>query len=149
MLSQSDINLDSKWLLERLQQTHSYQALALYYSRNESTFEEAISIWTKLETGVYSDPLYPGLQCLAHFLNGLESEEMIFKYIDFVLERDQTLGATILINRNLSQNLLNAEKMVRHLHKYPKAEQLYLEHLVFKVKIQVIFSIQILCGGKY
>ena len=139
MLSETHIKLDSNWLLDRLQQTHSYQALAIYYSCNESTFEEAIEIWIKLETGIYSDPYYPGLQCLANFLCLIESEQIIFKYIDFVLERDQTLGVHILINRNLSPNLSNAERMVKQLHKYPKAEQLYQEHLVFKLKIKVIY----------
>ena len=141
MLSQSNIKLDSEWVLMRLKQTDSYQALALYYSANESTCDEAIDIWIKLETGVYSDESYPGLHCLADFLSSLDSEQIIFKYMDFVLERDQKLGAKILINRKLSENISTAEKLVRHLHKYPEAEQIYLENLIFKMKIRVNFQI--------
>ena len=106
----------------------------------KSTFDEAIDIWIKLETGVYSDESYPGLHCLAHFLSSLDSEQIIFKYMDFVLERDQKLGAKILINRKLSENISTAEKLVRHLHKYPEAEQIYLENLIFKMKIRVNFQ---------
>jgi hypothetical protein len=137
LLSDSSLKFDSDWVIKHLELTNNYHSLALLYSQNDSTYEKAISIWMNIENNVYSDELYPGLSCIAKFLSTINNEPLILNNIDFVLERDQKLGASILINRKDKNTQLNADTVTKHLQRYPEAEQIYLEYLVFELKIEV------------
>ena len=68
LLNRKDLEFDIDWISDHLKRNHCYHSLALLYSRNETTFEKAIDIWLKLENNHFSDPLYPGLQCLGWLL---------------------------------------------------------------------------------
>jgi hypothetical protein len=73
----------------------------------------------------------------------LKEPELMWRYADFVLSRDQEVGVGIFTLRSaqdVNSDTVKPDMVVDYLHQYPKAVVKYLEHLVMKQEIQVCVS---------
>lgn len=64
-------------------------------------------------------------------------EELVWRYADFILEKDSDEGVKIFMKQQTTENDERDEKVVAFLSKYPKAHLKYLEHLVLVNNSQV------------
>jgi hypothetical protein len=79
-----------------------------------------------------------------NFSFSLKEPELMWRYADFVLCRDQEVGVRIFTLRSDqegSSDIMKPDMIVDYLHQYPKAVVKYLEHLVMKQEIQVFGSV--------
>jgi hypothetical protein len=65
------------------------------------------------------------------------SDDLLWRYADFVLDRDEVAGVQLFIQRGDHGNTEKEDKVVTFLNKYGKAELLYLEYLVVENNSQV------------
>lgn len=126
----------SNWIIKQLQDKNHYHALGIYYSQNNQ-YENAWDIWKQLELNQIKDSSYPGLDYIANFLGQLNDEKFIMNHIDFILERNQNLGVSVLIKHKSSK--LSHEMILTHLKPFSKAELHYLEYLIFDCNSEVKF----------
>ena len=78
------------------------------------------------------------------FMFSLKEPELMWRYADFVLSRDEEIGVGIFTLQSISQpisDVMKPDTIVDYLHQYPKAVVKYLEHLVLEKNIEV-YSIQ-------
>ncbi|XP_055953561.1 transforming growth factor-beta receptor-associated protein 1-like [Argiope bruennichi] len=137
-LNTTDIGCQPKEGVEVLHRFQRYHALALFHLKLGEN-DLALSIWSKIISGEYSDPFYPGLGHFVEFLSKLSDHLLLWKYVDFVLERDQKLGVRIFIERppsEISSERLRPDFIVEYLHRFPIALIKYLEYLVFDKKLE-------------
>jgi hypothetical protein len=75
-----------------------------------------------------------------NFFFSLKEPELMWRYADFVLCRDQDAGVgifTLRSDQEGSSDKMKPDVIVDYLYQYPKALVKYLEHLVMKQEIQV------------
>lgn len=79
-----------------------------------------------------------------YFSFSLKEPELMWRYADFVLSRDEEIGVgifTLQSAQEVNATTMKPDTIVDYLHQYPKAVVKYLEHLVMKQKIQVFGNI--------
>ncbi|BFZ03908.1 hypothetical protein BsWGS_06948 [Bradybaena similaris] len=129
-----DLNDCVEWL-EKYQRLH---ALGLLYQQH-GEYERALAVWTRLVDSSTSDPSFPGLEFVVEFLARLPDHELLWKYVDWVLEKDEELGVRIFTDRPSNEALserLRPETVVDYLHRFPRAVITYLEYLVFQRRLE-------------
>ncbi|GIY25978.1 transforming growth factor-beta receptor-associated protein 1 [Caerostris darwini] len=136
-LSGTDIGCQPKEGVEVLHRFQRYHALALFHLKLGEN-DSALGIWSKIISGEFSDPFYPGLTHFIEFLSKLSDHLLLWKYVDFVLERDQRLGVRIFTERSPSETSerLRPDFIVEYLHRFPVALVKFLEYLVFEKKLE-------------
>lgn len=133
-----DTGCHAKESVDSLQKYEQYHALAIFHSKLGEN-DKALVIWSRLVTGEYTDPSFPGLTYVIDFLSRLNDHQLVWKYADFVLERDQEHAVKIFIDRPANQTpseRLRPELISDYLHRFPAALICYLEHLVFEKKLE-------------
>lgn len=145
-LIRSDLKYDLKATEKYLQDHSLHHLLAILYSCRPEHHEGALGLWKKLELGQLTDAQYNGLTNIAQLLRTCQNSKLILNTIDFVLERNQSLGAEILIANTRQDEteqrsaFLDPEYVVGILHKYRRAFITYLEYLVFSLKVTVSYT---------
>ncbi|XP_048830171.1 transforming growth factor-beta receptor-associated protein 1 [Brienomyrus brachyistius] len=114
-----------------LEKNKRFFSLGLLYQSHGQT-DDAVQTWVKAVDGFLPDSSCPDIYGhIVKFLSQQKCRKFLWKYADWILQRDQE----IFTNRGDSQESLLGED-IEFLTKYPKALELYLEHLVkdFKSK---------------
>ncbi|XP_054708029.1 transforming growth factor-beta receptor-associated protein 1-like [Uloborus diversus] len=138
LLGSSDLGCQPREGVDILSHYKRYHALALFHLKLGET-DQALAVWSKLIAQEYSDSTFPGLSYFVDFLCNLSDHFLLWKYVDFVLERDQELGVKIFIDRPAKEptsERLRPDSVAEYLHRYPVALMRYLEYLVFNKKIE-------------
>lgn len=60
------------------------------------------------------------------------SEDLVFRYADMVLERDEELGLDLLKKKFRDEDAVKQDQVLNHLQKFPKAHLAYQEFLVLE-----------------
>ncbi|RUS87528.1 hypothetical protein EGW08_004704, partial [Elysia chlorotica] len=121
--------------LERHGRLHS---LGLLYQHHGES-EKALAVWTKLMDSDTEDPSFPGLEFIVLFLASLTNHELLWKYVDWVLEKDEELGVKIFTERPANEpqsERMRPETVVDYLHRFPRAVITYLEYLIFQRRLE-------------
>jgi hypothetical protein len=115
-----------------------YHALGLMYCyANDAS--KALETWVKIVDGEWLDPSHPGLEYVVEFLSSLSDHEVVLKYAEWALKKNQELAAIIFTNRPVREQLgerLQSDFILNFLTSYPVALKLYLEYLVFTKKLE-------------
>ncbi|XP_069694581.1 transforming growth factor-beta receptor-associated protein 1-like isoform X2 [Periplaneta americana] len=137
-IAAGEITCDVRDCCEWLDRCKCYHALALLH-RQARDHEKALKVWAKIISGEYKDDTFHGLDFFVECLANLKEPELLWRYADFVLSRDEEIGVGIFTLRSaheLSSDTMKPDSIVEYLHQYPKAVVKYLEHLVIKQDIQ-------------
>ncbi|XP_072119317.1 transforming growth factor-beta receptor-associated protein 1 homolog [Mobula birostris] len=122
-----------------LEKYEKYFALGLLYHYNGQN-EAALQLWVKIVDGELQDTTRSDLfDYIVDFLSFCSNHELVWKYADWALQRNEEVGVRIFTRRPVDENQttsMNPDDIVNYLHKYKKALVVYLEHLVFERKIQ-------------
>ncbi|XP_076353526.1 transforming growth factor-beta receptor-associated protein 1-like [Tachypleus tridentatus] len=138
LVSSGDNGCDPVEGADYLFRHHHYHGLALFH-KTRGDLEKALQIWSKLVAGEYTDSCFPGLQYLVKILACLQDHKLIWKYVDFVMERDQNLAIKIFTERpsdDPATEHMRPDVVIDFLHRYPVALVLFLEYLVFQRKLE-------------
>lgn len=134
-------NYDYENIESYLYDHQMFQLLVLCYSSHVEHHEKAVDLSIKLEKGVVVDVHYKGLNNFVNIFNKCKNSKLIINHIEFLLERNQEKGASVLVHNTLFEygkfTLLEPESVINLLYKYRKALVIYLEYLVFELKIKV------------
>ncbi|KAK2144182.1 hypothetical protein LSH36_779g02008 [Paralvinella palmiformis] len=140
ILVASDCACDVGDCIPYLEKHNRHHMLALLHS-SHGDHDRALGIWTKLIKTEMEDESFPGVAFMVEYLTHINNSEMVWKYADFLLEKDQLLGVKIFIDRSSSpaqsEDELPSDQVVDYLSRYPVAVVKYLEHLVFECKSEV------------
>ncbi|XP_040578781.1 transforming growth factor-beta receptor-associated protein 1 isoform X2 [Lepeophtheirus salmonis] len=111
-----------------------YHALACLQKR-EGLINEALRTWVSIIQKEIQDESFPGV---SYFIKELETvpDANFWNYADFALSQD-TSGFVEVFKSKSNTNELDDEKIVNFLQKYPKAQLMFLEHLVHEKKVEV------------
>ncbi|XP_022096424.1 transforming growth factor-beta receptor-associated protein 1-like [Acanthaster planci] len=137
-LVSSENTCSSKDALEVLQRYGRHHALALLH-RYHLDNEKALNIWARLCDGEIKDESFPGLEFVVDFLSRLSDHELVWRYVDWALQKDPELGVKIFTDRSETEPLterMRPDTVIDYLHAYPKAVTRYLEHLVFTKRLE-------------
>lgn len=137
-LNSPDVGCQPREGVDVLQHFERYHALALFHLKLGEN-DQALSVWAKIISEEYTDPHFPGLTYFVDFLCKLSDHLLLWKYVDFVLDRDQELGVKIFTNRPVnepSSERLRPDFIVEYLHKFSVALMKYLEYLVIEKKLE-------------
>uniref|UniRef100_A0A4W4GKZ9 CNH domain-containing protein n=1 Tax=Electrophorus electricus TaxID=8005 RepID=A0A4W4GKZ9_ELEEL len=94
-------------------------------------------LWVRVVNGDLCDPTCTNLfQYIVDFLSRCPNLDLVWKYADWALQKDQKIGVQIFTKRPISKELLNADDVITYLQKHHRALLLYLEHLVLERKVQ-------------
>ncbi|XP_041114796.1 transforming growth factor-beta receptor-associated protein 1-like [Polyodon spathula] len=122
-----------------LEKHKKYFALGLLYHCNGQD-DAAVQLWVRIVKGELQDTTQPDLyEYVVDFLSFCSSQELIWKYADWALQKNQKVGVQIFTRRPVDKEKggkLNPDDIIKYLHKYPQAVTQYLEHLVLDRKIQ-------------
>ncbi|KAG1699826.1 Transforming growth factor-beta receptor-associated protein 1 [Nymphon striatum] len=121
-----------------LEQYSRFHALALLYCQMSQP-HKALNLWKKLLDNEIVDNTFPGIDFVITYLSKLKNCDLIWKYSECILEKDELLGVTIFTDRDRDEDntKLKPEMIVEFLHRFPKAVMKYLEYLIYDLKIQL------------
>ncbi|KAJ8282696.1 hypothetical protein COCON_G00052150 [Conger conger] len=122
-----------------LEKHHKYFALGLLYRYN-SQDDAALQLWVKVVNGDLQDSTRADLfDYIVDFLSFCPNLDLVWKYAEWALQRDQKVGVQIFTRRAVSDDQtdqMNPDAIIEYLHKYQQATVLYLEHLVLERRLQ-------------
>ncbi|XP_077979032.1 transforming growth factor-beta receptor-associated protein 1-like [Glandiceps talaboti] len=121
-----------------LQKHQRYYALGSLYKYHGDS-DKALQLWTGIVDGQYKDPSFPGVDFIVDFLAKLSDHELIWRYVDWVMQKDELSGVKIFTERPPGESpseRLRSDDIIDYLHKYPGAVIRYLEYLVFMKKLE-------------
>ncbi|XP_026100806.1 transforming growth factor-beta receptor-associated protein 1 isoform X2 [Carassius auratus] len=127
--SQNNCNL--QMCVPDLEQHRRFFTLGLLYQSQGQHFN-AIQTWVKIVEEQSEDPSHISVfQHIVNTLSNLEHKPIIWKFVDWVLQRDQEAGILIFTKKHTSSHVTFApEEVLTILSSYPLALTLYLEYLV-------------------
>ncbi|KAL4225569.1 transforming growth factor [Mactra antiquata] len=137
-LVEEDSGCDLKDCVEWLEKYKRYHPLALLYRYHGET-DKALNIWTRLVNGEIQDELFPGFSFVVDILASLSDHDLVWKYVDWALEKDQELSIKIFTERPSQEppsERLRPDTVIDYLHRFPQAVVTYLEYLVFQKKLE-------------
>lgn len=137
-LVEENSGCDLKDGIEWLEKYGHHHALALLYKYHGDN-DRALNVWTRLVNGDIKDELFPGFEYVVNFLSSLSDHDLVWKYVDWALERDQELSIKIFTERPSQEppsERLRPDTVIDYLHRFPKAVITYLEYLVFQKKLE-------------
>nr|XP_046193861.1 transforming growth factor-beta receptor-associated protein 1 homolog isoform X1 [Oncorhynchus gorbuscha] len=126
-----------------LEKHHKYFALGLLYHYNGQD-SAALQLWVRVVNGDLQDSTRSDLyEYIVDFLGFCSNPDLVWKYADWALQRDQTIGVQIFTRRPVGQDQVKEQKdqvnpddVITYLGKHSQALLLYLEHLVLGRRIQ-------------
>ncbi|XP_005488024.2 transforming growth factor-beta receptor-associated protein 1 [Zonotrichia albicollis] len=122
-----------------LEKHKKYFALGLLYHYNGQD-AAALQLWVKIVDGDIQDSTRSDLyDYIVDFLTFCSDQELVWKYSEWILQKNEEVGVQIFTKRPLEEqekNNINPDDIISCLNKYPKARVKYLEHLVLERKIQ-------------
>ncbi|XP_036401363.1 transforming growth factor-beta receptor-associated protein 1 homolog [Megalops cyprinoides] len=120
-----------------LEKHHKYFALGLLYHYNGQD-DAALQLWVRIVDGDLQDSTRSDLyEYVVDFLSFCSKLDLVWKYADWALHKDQKVGVQIFTRRAVDQmGTMTPEAITQYLQKYPQALVLYLEHLVLDRRIQ-------------
>ncbi|XP_070566294.1 transforming growth factor-beta receptor-associated protein 1-like isoform X2 [Ptychodera flava] len=124
--------------IETLNKYGRYFALGLLY-KYHGDFEKALQIWTEIVDGKREDTSFPGLEFVVDFLASLSDHELVWRYVDWAIKKDELLGIKIFTDRpknEVPSERLRPDDIIDYLHRYPRAVIRYLEYLVFTKRLE-------------
>ncbi|CAL1541537.1 unnamed protein product [Lymnaea stagnalis] len=133
-----DTGCDLEDCVEWLEKHQRLHALGLLYQRHGES-DKALGVWARLVDSKTNDPSFPGLEFVVTFLSSLADHELLWKYVDWVLEKDEELGVRVFTDRPANEaqsERLRPETVVDYLHRFPRAVITYLEYLIFQRKLE-------------
>ncbi|PVD33381.1 hypothetical protein C0Q70_04636 [Pomacea canaliculata] len=133
-----DTGCDLVDCVEWLTKYQRFHILALLY-KYHGEHDKALGVWTKLVDDGVKDEAFPGLPFVVEVLANLSDHDLVWKYIDWVLEKDEELGVKVLTERPPNEppsERLRPDAVIDYLHRFPKAVITYLEYLVFQRKLE-------------
>ncbi|XP_067311882.1 transforming growth factor-beta receptor-associated protein 1 [Pseudorasbora parva] len=127
--SQNDCNL--QMCVPDLEQHKRFFTLGLLYQSQGQHFN-SIQIWVKMVENQSEEPSHISVfQHIVNTLSNLKHKPIIWKFVDWVLQRDQEAGIQIFTNMHASSHIMFApEEVLTILTNYPVAMIIYLEFLV-------------------
>ncbi|KAM9320927.1 transforming growth factor-beta receptor-associated protein 1 [Gastrophryne carolinensis] len=130
-----DVSDSAAWL----EKHKKYFALGLLYHYNKQD-ATALQIWVRIVNGDLEDNTRPDLfDYVVDFLTFSKDQQLVWQYLDWVLQKSEQMGVQIFTKRPLDEQLQNGfcpDTIVNHLCKYRQALLLYLEYLVMEKMIQ-------------
>ncbi|XP_043926934.1 transforming growth factor-beta receptor-associated protein 1 [Protopterus annectens] len=137
LVSENSCNLKDS--ITWLEKHKKYFALGLLYHYNGQD-DNALQLWVKIVNGDLQDTTRTDLfDYIVDFLSFCPNRDMVWKYADWALQKNEEIGVHIFTKRPVSEQQvdgLNPEDIISYLHKYPKALISYLEYLVMERQIQ-------------
>ncbi|KAM3877163.1 transforming growth factor-beta receptor-associated protein 1 homolog [Diretmus argenteus] len=122
-----------------LEKYHKYFALGLLYHYNDQD-SAAVQLWIRVVDGDLQDSTRSDLyEYIVDFLSFCSNLDLVWKFADWALRKDPTIGVQIFTKRLASKDqsgLLNPDDVITYLGKHSQALLLYLEHLVLERRIQ-------------
>ncbi|KAI4884620.1 hypothetical protein NFI96_022242 [Prochilodus magdalenae] len=122
-----------------LEKHHRYFALGLLYHYNGQD-ASALQMWVRVVNGDLQDSTRADLfEYVVDFLSFCSNLDLVWKYADWALQKDQKIGVQIFTKRPISKEttgLLNQDEVIKYLEKHSQALVLYLEHLVLDRRVQ-------------
>ncbi|KAM7129307.1 transforming growth factor-beta receptor-associated protein 1 isoform 1-T2 [Ciconia maguari] len=122
-----------------LEKHKKYFALGLLYHYNGQD-AAALQLWVKIVDGDIQDSTRSDLyEYIVDFLTFCSDQDLVWKYSEWVLQKNEEVGVQIFTKRPLEEqekNNINPDDIISCLNKYPKARVKYLEHLVLERKIE-------------
>ncbi|XP_028299139.1 transforming growth factor-beta receptor-associated protein 1 homolog isoform X2 [Gouania willdenowi] len=121
-----------------LEKYHKYFALGLLYHCNGQD-SAALQMWTRVVDGDLQDHTRSDLyEYIVDFLCSASNLDLVWKFADWALHKDPTIGVHIFTKRIASkvQAELNPDDVINYLGKHSQALLLYLEHLVLERRIK-------------
>ncbi|XP_062852884.1 transforming growth factor-beta receptor-associated protein 1 homolog [Trichomycterus rosablanca] len=122
-----------------LEKHHRYFALGLLYHYNGQD-AAALQMWVRIVNGDLQDSTRADLfEYVVDFLSSCKNLDLVWKYADWALHKDQKLGVQIFTKRPASKELtgqLNPDEVITYLQKHHQALMLYLEHIVLERRLQ-------------
>ncbi|XP_029460709.1 transforming growth factor-beta receptor-associated protein 1 [Rhinatrema bivittatum] len=116
-----------------LEKHKKYFALGLLYHYHGQD-AAALQLWAQIVNGDLQDTTRPDLfEYIVDFLTFCTDQELVWKYADWVLQKNEQVGVHIFTKRPLEEqqkNIFSPDDVISCLHRYPKALFQYLEHLV-------------------
>uniref|UniRef100_A0A673NLJ0 Transforming growth factor-beta receptor-associated protein 1-like n=1 Tax=Sinocyclocheilus rhinocerous TaxID=307959 RepID=A0A673NLJ0_9TELE len=127
--TQNNCNLQT--CVPDLEQHKRFFTLGLLYQSQGQHFN-AIQTWVKIMEEQSEDPSHISVfQQIVNTLSNLEHKPIIWKFVDWVLQRDQEAGILIFTKTHTRSHVtLAPEEVLTILTSYPLAMTLYLEYLV-------------------
>lgn len=122
-----------------LEKHKKYFALGLLYHYNGQD-AAALQLWVQIVDGDIEDSTRSDLyEYVVDFLTFCSDQDLVWKYSEWVLQKNEEVGVQIFTKRPLEEqekNNMNPDDVISCLNKYPKARIKYLEHLVLERKIE-------------
>nr|XP_014345144.1 PREDICTED: transforming growth factor-beta receptor-associated protein 1 [Latimeria chalumnae] len=122
-----------------LEKHKKYFALGLLYHYSGQD-DAAVQLWVKIVNGDLQDTTRSDLyEYIVDFLSFCSNHELVWKYADWALQKNEKVGVQIFTKRPLEEqqtNSLNPDDAIKYLTRYPKAVTAYLEHLVLDQKVR-------------
>lgn len=122
-----------------LEKHQKYFALGLLYHYNGQD-SAALQMWVRVVNGDLQDSTRSDLyEYIVDFLSFCQSLDLVWKYADWALQKDQMIGVQIFTKRPLGKDQsgqLNPDDIITYLQKHSNALLLYLEHVVLERRIQ-------------
>nr|XP_040019423.1 transforming growth factor-beta receptor-associated protein 1 homolog [Gasterosteus aculeatus aculeatus]XP_040019430.1 transforming growth factor-beta receptor-associated protein 1 homolog [Gasterosteus aculeatus aculeatus]XP_040019439.1 transforming growth factor-beta receptor-associated protein 1 homolog [Gasterosteus aculeatus aculeatus] len=121
-----------------LEKYNKYFALGLLYRCNGQD-SAALQLWIRVADGDLQDSTRSDLyEYIVDVLGSCSSLDLVWKYADWALRKDPTVGVHIFTKRPASKELpqLNPDDVISYLGKHSQALLLYLEHLVLERRIK-------------
>ncbi|XP_052009055.1 transforming growth factor-beta receptor-associated protein 1 [Xyrauchen texanus] len=127
--SQNNCNLQI--CVPDLEKHKRFFTLGLLYQGQGQHFN-AIQTWVKIVEDQSNEPSHISVfQHIVNTLSHLEHKPIIWKFVDWVFQRDQEAGILIFTKRHgRDRNTFAPEEVLTVLANYPVATTLYLEYLV-------------------
>ncbi|KAM8821907.1 transforming growth factor-beta receptor-associated protein 1 [Eudromia elegans] len=121
-----------------LEKHKKYFALGLLYHYNGQD-AAALQLWVKIVNGDIQDSTRSDLyEYVVDFLTFCSDHDLVWKYSEWVLQKNEEVGVQIFTKRPLEEQEknMNPDDIISCLNKYPKSLVKYLEHLVLERKIE-------------
>ncbi|KAJ8397886.1 hypothetical protein AAFF_G00432330 [Aldrovandia affinis] len=122
-----------------LEKHHKYFALGLLYHYNGQD-DAALQLWVRVVDGDLQDSTRSDLyEYVVDFLSFCSSLDLVWKYAEWALQKEQKVGVQIFTRRAVSDEQeaqMSPDAVIKRLHKYHQATVLYLEHLVLGRRVQ-------------
>ncbi|KAI0227374.1 Transforming growth factor-beta receptor-associated protein 1 [Lamellibrachia satsuma] len=137
-LVSSDNACDITECVACLEKHARHHALALWYS-HRGNHEMGLRIWSRIVDGEYTDASFPGLMFIRDVLARLTDVDLLWTYVDWILERNEVEGVKIFMQRpekETESDRMKPENIVDYISRFPKALVAYLEYLIFTRKSQ-------------
>ncbi|XP_045583732.2 transforming growth factor-beta receptor-associated protein 1 [Procambarus clarkii] len=131
-LDSGDIVCNLPECAQWLEAHHQYSALAKLY-RVLGDLDKSLEVLTRLVRDEIKDKHFKGVQDLVDCLTYATDPNVVWRYSDFVLDRNSVEGIRVFTETNAT---LDPSRVLQVLQRYPEARLGFLHHLIDTKKVQ-------------